>query len=253
MKLNCPQCGQLVPADNIYLATGWATCPACNELIRLADVVPGFTAGAAGPAEPKPPRPFDAQALLERTPQRLLVHVPARGMKGGLWALLGFGVFWLTFVAFWTAGALGILFGGQVQAWNLGFAAFSIPFWLVGFGMLGGVLFAARAEYTVRIDASFLLTQVRCLFWRRRKVIDRSQVQGARPAAVLQSGRPSPASEQQWSVEIVFEKGTFRLPCQNREEQAWLIAEINDFLQTVPYRPAPFPSLYEESMDEPAA
>lgn len=249
MKLNCPQCGQLVPAENIYLATGWATCPACNELIRLADVIADFRIPAAGPAEPQPQRPFDARALLERTPQRLLVHVPARGMKGGHWAMLGFGIFWLSFTAFWTALALG--FGRRIQLWNLAFAAFSIPFWLVGFGLLAAVLFAARAEYTVRIDASFLVTQVRCLFWRRRKVIDRSQVQHARAGRRFRSGRAKPSPEQQWPVEIVFERGTFCLPCDTREEQAWLINEINAFLQDVPYRPAPFPSLYLDTTEQP--
>lgn len=248
MKVNCPQCGQVVPAENICLATGWATCPACNELIRLADVVPDFPPPGVGPARPQ--RPFDAHALLERTPQRLLLHVPARGMKG-YWALVGFAVFWLSFVAFWTAAALGLLWGEGVRPWNLGFAAFSIPFWLVGFGMLGGALFAARAEYTVRIDASFLLTQVRCLFWRRRKVIDRARVQHARAPEQFRTGGPTASPQQHWPVEIVFEGGTFHLPCQTREEQAWLIGEINDFLQTVPYRPAPNPSLYLEIMGEP--
>ncbi len=248
MKLHCPQCGQLVPAENIYLATGWATCPACHELIRLAEVVPDFA--PAGPAEPKPQRPFDAHALLERTPQRLLLHLPARGVKGGHWALVGFAIFWLAFTAFWTAGALG--FGRAIQLWNLAFAAFSIPFWLVGFGMLIGVLFAARAEYTVRIDASFLVAQVRCLFWRRRRVIDRAQVQHARAGKRFRTGRMESSPEQLWPVEIVFERGTFRLPCESREEQAWLISEINDFLQAVPYRPAPFPSMYLES-EEPQA
>ncbi len=253
MKLNCPQCGQLVPADNIYVATGWATCPACNELIRLAEVVPEFSPSAPGPVEPKPQRPFDAHTLLERTPHRLLIHAPARGMRGGHWALLGFAIFWLAFVAFWTAGALGIFFGGGIQLLNVAFAAFSIPFWLVGFGMLVGVLFAARAEYTVRIDASFLLAQVRCLFWRHRKVIDRAQVQHARAGNRFRKARTSSSPEQDWTVEIVFEGGTFRLPCDSPAEQAWLIGEINDFLQTVPYRPAPFPSLYLETMDEPPA
>lgn len=251
MKLHCPQCGQLVSAENIYLATGWATCPGCNELIRLADVVPDFTIPAAGPAEPKPQRPFDARALLERTAQRLLIHVPARGMTGGYWALLGFGIFWLSFTAFWTAGALG--FGMRIGPWNVAFAAFSIPFWLVGFGMLAGGLFGARAEYTVRIDASFLVTQVRCLFWRRRKVIDRAQVQHARAGRRFLSDRTASSLRQQFPVEIVFERDTFSLPCESRQEQAWLISEINDFLQTVPYRPAPFPSLYEDTLETPPA
>ncbi len=46
------------------------------------------------------------------------------------------------------------------------------------------------------------------------------------------------------SVEIIYENGSFRLPCNSPAEQTWVIAEINDFLQTVPYRPSPYPDPY---------
>ena len=67
-------------------------------------------------------------------------------MRAGTWGLLGFATFWLAFIAFWTVRALGVFFnGGQVHWENAIFAAFSTPFWLVGFGMLGGVLARTRS------------------------------------------------------------------------------------------------------------
>ena len=73
----------------------------------------------------------------------------------GQWGLLGFTTFWLGFVTFWTAGALG-MFGGQnhnvaqVGSGHIAFAAFSTPFWLAGFGMLGGVIWAlARKPHRI--------------------------------------------------------------------------------------------------------
>ncbi|MGA2067205.1 MAG: hypothetical protein ABSG86_19695 [Thermoguttaceae bacterium] len=238
MKIECPGCRQAIPAEDISLETGYAKCRQCGEVFKLADVLPGY-APPATPAEKPPERPFDAWAVLERDKERLIIHIPAQGMRAGTWGMLGFATFWLAFIAFWTAGALGVFFGGGIQWGNALFAAFSTPFWLVGFGMLAGVAWASRGSRSVYLDASVLQTQLRCLAWRRSKTIDRAAVQHAREG-VVQAKSNGPASAYfPCSAEIIFEKGSFRLPCTNEPEQKWLIAEINDFLQSVPYRPSP--------------
>ncbi|MCR4413066.1 MAG: zinc-ribbon domain-containing protein [Thermoguttaceae bacterium] len=248
MKLNCPACGQLIPAEGVALDAGWAKCAGCHEVFRLADLLPGYATPSGAPAEGRPERPFDAWAILERSKDRLFIHIPAQGMRAGTWGMFGFAVFWLGFVAFWTAGALGVFFGHArgIRWENAIFASFSIPFWLVGFGMLGGVLWTARGSRTVGLDASFMQTQLRCLFWRRRKTIDRALVQHAREGAYLVKSDHGPSTYTPHSVEIIYENGSFRLPCNSPAEQAWLIAEINDFLQTVPYRPSPYPDPYTD-------
>ena len=39
--------------------------------------------------------------------------------------------------------------------------------------------------------------------------------------------------------EIIYTKGSCRLLCNSEAERYWLTGQINDFLQTVPYRPRP--------------
>jgi hypothetical protein len=78
-------------------------------------------------------RPFDTRVKLESTPDRFVLRVPPRGLHGAAVVKLGFSVFWLGFVGFWTRSALS---AGAPPLFSL----FSIPFWLVGVGLLGGAI-----------------------------------------------------------------------------------------------------------------
>jgi hypothetical protein len=86
-------------------------------------------------------RPFDTRIQLTSTEGRLVLDVPAAGVNRGSLATLGFSVFWLGFIAFWTAGA---------SRAPLPFAAFSIPFWMIGFWMfyrsIWGMMSRVRLE-----------------------------------------------------------------------------------------------------------
>jgi hypothetical protein len=237
MKLHCPVCNALTPAANIDLQAGWGKCESCNEVFRLADVVPDFQASvtAAGSlSETRVERPFNAHATVERTRQELTVHSPAHGMRAGAWALLGFATFWLAFIAFWTAGALGVFFGqagGGPQAFNILFACFSIPFWLIGFGMLGAVLWIARGTQTMRMDSvsKEMETETRCLVWSRRKRIGLDRVQCARAHQPTTASNGTSVTTSS-GVEIVFEAGSYVIGTDSEDEKRWLMFEINDFL-----------------------
>ena len=129
--------------------------------------------------------------------------------------------------------------GGRIQLDNALFAAFSTPFWLVGFGMLGGVLWSARGTRSVMIDSVELVTELRCLIWQRRRTIDRSRVQYARKGdAVPSTTAPNTPIAMghfpRYLVELVYEKGSFSLPCDTTAERDWLLNEINEFLELVP-------------------
>lgn len=236
MKVSCPSCHLTIPAENIALNTGWGKCSTCDGVFPLADLIPGYrppadaatTNGLAEPVE----RPFDAWAVVDRHHDRLVVHTPPHGMRAGNWAMLGFATFWLAFITFWTAGALGLFFNnGKAEPANLCFAAFSTPFWLVGFGMLGGVIWSARGTRTVYLDSGRIITQKQCLFWRNRRTLPRTAVQHARPGATTVNSKNQPPSP---TCEMIFDKGSFAIPCNSEAEQRWLVAEINGFLKAVP-------------------
>ncbi len=232
MKVNCPECHHVIPAADVALDKGWAKCGRCDEVFPLADLLPGYPAAAAVEL---PKRPFDARAIVRREPHMMAVHLPAQGLRAAALGLLFFATIWLAFIAFWTVGALGVFFNnGQVKADNAWFAAFSIPFWLIGFGMLGGVAWIAHSQRSVMIDAAQVVTEMRCLFWHRIRTFERDEVQCARAghSTVKQEGAPPTPH-----CEIIFTKGSFVLPCTSTAEQAWLVAEVNDFLQSVPYDP----------------
>lgn len=248
MKAVCPSCHQDIPVDDVDLATGLGRCRGCNEIFEIPELVAHIqrvkgeggiaTAGASKP----PPRPADSLIKLVRKDDKLLVYVPPRGRRS--WGVSGllFSLFWLGFIAFWTAGALGFFFmNGQGQGpktENIIFALFSVPFWLVGLGMFGGSLAAMFGRRIVYLDSSWMETRWQCFFVRLRKQISREDVQIARPAGppTFQSNSEH-ANPTFYAVEIVYKKGKVRIPCETKDEQDWLLAEINDFLETVPCRP----------------
>jgi hypothetical protein len=228
MKVRCPGCSTQIPAANINLETGWAKCSECQELFPLDQVVPGFSA-AGRRADSPIPRPFDARAIVERTAEELLIHVPAEGMRAGAWAGLGFAVFWLGFVAFWTVGALGV-FGGQAPgAVDWAFAAFSIPFWIVGFVLTAAVVWSVWGTKSLRIDRDGMRTHQRCLAWSRSRWVGFDRVQHARP----HDPQVKAEGARTHGVEVVYRVGSFVLPADSDEEERWLVAEVNDFVRTL--------------------
>jgi hypothetical protein len=250
MKILCPSCEKEVPADNIDLKTGWGKCARCNDIFPLSDVLDGYS--PPGESEDQTiERPFDAWARLERADNYLAVYLPPKGMRFATWSILCFAASWLGFIAFWTAGALGFFFnkGQPPNLEEVLFACFSIPFWLVGFGMLGLVLWQARSTRAVYIDAENMVFERTCSIWRRRRAMERSRVQHAR--ATTKTSRNEGATDIRQIAEIVFEKGSFALPCETKSEQLWLVGEINSFLKRVPARSGSFDSRIEGVADDP--
>jgi len=233
MKVNCAKCQRELPVEDIALDTGWARCRACNEIFPLAELAPSYS---QAPTQAVPERPFDAWARIDRQPDRLFIHLPPKGMRAAVWALAGFALFWNGFILFWTLGALGFFFNkGQIDLGNIAFAAFSIPFWIVGLGMMWAVVWMARGSTTVLIDAEWLVAESRCLLLRFRKLVTRTDVQYARPNVKVVRSENGP-SQTNYQVEIVRQGGSITLGCDSLDEQNWLVAEINDFLRAVPAR-----------------
>ena len=232
MKIHCPSCRELVQSADVDLTSGWAKCAACQEVFELSTVLAGFRANAPA-AEVTLERPFNARAVVDQSATDLEIFIPRQGFRVSTIALLGFATFWLGFIAFWTAGALGILFGGgPPQPFNLGFAAFSIPFWIIGFVMLGGVAWSVFGTKRVQIDANELRTETRCLLYSKRRTLERTQVQCARAyVPKYQSQGQNAMNTTSYGAEIIFEKGSYLLPADDDAEAAWLIAVINDFLK----------------------
>ncbi len=92
--------------------------------------------------------------------------VPAYWGEGSA-ALAVFATIWLSFIAFWTFGALGMPTSAEdlanIKGEQIPFALFSIPFWLVGLGLASAPWWRKRKlESTV-----YVLTNKRALIVER--------------------------------------------------------------------------------------
>ncbi len=175
MKLTCPRCGHAIEGAAVNVAADLAQCPGCNQVFRASRLVPA----ESRPESLDPPvgsriafrRELDSEGVFE---------IPRRALSAGPLALIGFSLFWLGFVGFWTWGASH---GGVL------FAAFSIPFWLVGLGMLGGGMNTLVERQSVEIAAdAFTIRKRRPLFARCTVV----------PYAEVSSVEVKLASPQNW-------------------------------------------------------
>jgi|GEM_PF-732586 len=244
MKPICPSCHQEIPVEDVNLNTGLGRCRYCNEIFEIPELVEHIKKIQVAPASevPKAPpvKPADSRIRLIRKNDKMLIDVPPWGLNGPAVGILLFSLFWLGFVAFWTAGALGLFFHpGQFPKWeNIAFALFSIPFWLVGLALFGGALAGMFSRRIVYLDSSWLESRWKCLFVSFRKRISRENVQMARAASEPFFKTDSGGQSRPWfGVEIVYTKGKIKIPCESEAEQNWLLAEINQFLETVPFRP----------------
>ncbi|MGK7878422.1 MAG: hypothetical protein AB4426_35505 [Xenococcaceae cyanobacterium] len=98
-------------------------------------------------------KPAGSRIVLRKSHRNLVVEIPPAGLRVETLFLAVFALFWNGFVFFWTALAIG-------TGAPLFFPLFSIPFWLVGLGMLGGLLFAIAGSTTLKINWNSFCLQV---------------------------------------------------------------------------------------------
>ncbi|GAB6165000.1 hypothetical protein JCM19992_10000 [Thermostilla marina] len=253
MKVVCPRCHQTVPSEDVSLDTGWARCRPCDEVF----VVPELASVAAAHAKPEygdegdeaktpPERPYDARIQIQQDNEKLLLRVPATGVFGPQIGIFLFSLFWLGFVTFWTLGALGIFFGDGLKPENIAFACFSIPFWLVGFGMLGGAIVVSFLKRDIYFDPAVVVIRTSVLLFRRTKRVPREKVQKVRRVSMAQMVQQAHRNAAQAmnvftpNLELVYEGGTVRIPCRNEDERRWIEATVNDYLKKYPADPRYF-------------
>jgi hypothetical protein len=165
-------------------------------------------------------RPFDTRVQLESRPHRFVLQVPARGVHGAALVKLGFSVFWLGFVGFWTYGALS-------AGAPLIFPLFSIPFWLVGAGLVGGTLKSIAGSQRLELDReSGTLTWFPGGFIRRLRTRElRVRLDRLRRRRSNQDPGETPV--------LMLEHGTKTFPLLegfSEPEQRWVKAELESWL-----------------------
>jgi hypothetical protein len=154
VQIHCPECKQLIQADQINLERGLAKCQGCHNLFRLdaqiADLAPAGPAGY-GPTYANPaPVPIPAEINLQRDGGTLVLSW--RWFNVGFLFLAFFCLFWDGFLVFWYS----IGFAGGMPLVALLFPLLHVA---VGVGLswytLGGflnhtVIKASREELSVK-------------------------------------------------------------------------------------------------------
>lgn len=116
---------------------------ASPEAIRKLLLSPADDPVASHPIQ----RPYGTKIQKHRIEHDHIQFMIPGTFNAGSLSMLGFAIFWLTFVAFWTAGAaMGSVF----------FALFSIPFWIVGIGMLSAAVHNLFGRTTLNLTPSWI-------------------------------------------------------------------------------------------------
>jgi serine/threonine protein kinase len=130
--------------------------------------------------------------------------------------MLGFSIFWLSFVTIWTTFAVA----GSVL-----FALFSIPFWLVGLGMLSMTLFRIFGRTILELTPEWILVKYSFLNLRYTRRIPTALVNKIDVSTwYLKNNQPVQAINLYAGAETV--KFGSHL---TKTEQEWLIRQIEEY------------------------
>ncbi|MEL7406103.1 MAG: hypothetical protein AAFN00_03945, partial [Cyanobacteria bacterium J06558_2] len=110
-------------------------------------------------------QPAHSKIKLSKTPAKIDVFIPAQGFTPELLFVIAFAIFWNSFLVVWTGAAV---FMAPFPI-NLVFALFSIPFWTVGLGLIGSILFSLCGKTKLKITSKQISLTYECLGIRYQK------------------------------------------------------------------------------------
>ncbi len=173
----------------------------------------------AHPNLARPKKPAGSRIQLQRTPNAIDIDIPPRGLSGDGMSFLFFAIFWNGFLVFWTTFAA---IGGGI------FAAFSIPFWLVGIGMAMGAVYSIKKRSSVKINRHTFELHWQCMRWSKTvtgKTEDLVNVEAHANTNMTVNNKPVVTCRITEGVRS-YRFGSNLMP----PERDWIVAEIEDFL-----------------------
>lgn len=101
-------------------------------------------------------KPAGSRVQLEKSEEKIKIFFPAEGFTPKLIFLGAFAIAWNAFLLVWTGGAVSI---PMWMSWF--FLLFSLPFWFVGLGMLGGIIYCLKGEEIITINSQEIVATQR--------------------------------------------------------------------------------------------
>lgn len=142
MELICPDCKATISPDSVNISSDLAKCDKCNSIHKASDLADSKSIDKIN----NPPT-GTKMTIKKGFDDSIEMFYPKKGFTASVIPQLFFTIFWLGFISFWTWGA---------SQGSVIFALFSIPFWLVGFGMLGGLINSISETQTLKISRTSL-------------------------------------------------------------------------------------------------
>ncbi|MFE4107739.1 serine/threonine protein kinase [Almyronema epifaneia] len=169
-------------------------------------------------------QPKGSQIKLARTRSQLTLEIPPVGLRTETLTLGGFAIFWNGFVLLWTIGATW----GAASSGFWIFPLFSIPFWLVGFGMAAFVLNGLLGRTRLEINWKQFRLERQLLGWQRQVSGEfRDLAPFELRTAYSQDERPVKA------ITLVEGINTHKFGTMlSSAEKEWLLQELNQFIET---------------------
>lgn len=224
MPIQCPECHATLTAEDI--APDQAQCPFCTaELTELPDPETSPETSIVDEA----PRdaiarevPSGSYEVVERSPERLVLHLPAAKSTGGIGF---FALIWNVFITIFTSVFAFAAGKDEIDSSPWAIAAFLSVFWLTGFGL---IVVWVRMRFT----RLFLLLEKDRLVIQRKifRTSNRELILGAAPRASLEEAYSS--NEVKVYQLVVRGEGAsekFGVALSPPVQQL-LMREINDFL-----------------------
>lgn len=143
MELICPSCKATISPDNVNISSDLAKCDKCNSINKASELADSKSIDKIN----NPPT-GTKMTIKKGFDDSIELFYPKQGFKASMIFQVFFTIFWIGFVAFWTWGA---------SQGSVIFALFSIPFWLVGIGMLSGLINSISETQTLKLSRNTLI------------------------------------------------------------------------------------------------
>ncbi len=220
MKLQCPDCGAEIPAENVPLEGGQALCLRCDRHFPLAQLLP------EGRAEEDLHQPRDSKLVVERpAAEQVTVYVPS--VRD--WSLVVFAAVWNGFMVFVTAHLLASPDApliGRIIACLLVLT----PFWAAGLWLAVGALFSLFGRTRVHIGNGEVVVK------KELSGLGRARRYRLKPGSAARLTRVrGERNGYVWRIDTVARELWFSLYL-TKDEKSWLVNVINDVLHRQPVR-----------------
>jgi serine/threonine protein kinase len=154
----------------------------------------------------------------------VIMVIPSRGSRGNRSVFTGFSVIWLGFVAFWTFSTVAM------GAWPMAF--FSIPFWIVGIFLFGGMLKGVLGKTILHLDARKGFTLERSFLGRRSFTAPFNEVSRVR---VVETGTVNHQAVTALELEVGARKFSFGQNLSTIEKK-WVRRNVNALVKAMDAR-----------------